>query len=132
MRSATTRAIYAFDSKRREHTKDDGGFTCSIRVSISAFVRFWQISRIGDSAKFFAVNTWKQFESHPLRQSLTSFGLGVSGGLQARRGSPPASGHESHAVMAFSRRRRGWLQARRGSPPARRERARIPLCPPTS
>jgi hypothetical protein len=32
---------------------------CSIRVSISAFVRFWRIWRKGRSAKFFTINNWK-------------------------------------------------------------------------
>jgi len=41
---------------------------CSIRVSIPACLRFWRIWRKGRSAKFFAINNWKQSESHPLRQ----------------------------------------------------------------
>jgi len=41
---------------------------CLIRVSISAFVRFWRIWRKRESDKFFVFNNQQWFESHPLRQ----------------------------------------------------------------
>jgi predicted AAA+ superfamily ATPase len=40
---------------------------CSIRVSISAFVRIERIGRNRESVKFFVFNGRKRFESHPLR-----------------------------------------------------------------
>ena len=43
--------------------------TCSIRVSISGFVRIWRILRKPKSVKFFAFNRLQWFESHPLRQT---------------------------------------------------------------
>jgi hypothetical protein len=107
---------------------------CSIRVSTAVFVRIWQIVRKVKSVKFFVFNNQQWFESHPLRQSLIPFGLGVSGGFRraATRLQLVASGHESHSSPSpptppFIRSwRLAWIQARRDSLSARREGARIP------
>ncbi len=61
------------------------GSTCSIRVSISAFVRFWRIWRKRESAKFFVFNNQHWFESHPLRQThLQRIGCSASSQVSSR------------------------------------------------